>query len=147
MTVNALVNDGLKLEISTDASTWTDVSGYATVVEPGGVTRARGEAYNFADDSGVPTTGKIQVRDITVTILYSEGASDPWARMRAAIDADIPYYMRWSPQGGHSGDRLFTSDAGKFTEVPDPGGDVATADPSTIAAVFTCGLVTPSTIA
>ncbi len=144
--MTALVNSGCKLEISPNNSTWTDISGYATRVDPGDMVRNDGEVYVFGSDKAEVTTGKLAVREINIDILYTEGASDVFDTIRDAIEANSDYYIRWSPQGGSIGDLRFTSDAGKWTSLNDPLAEADSADAVVLTATFKTPFVTKSTI-
>jgi len=143
----ALVNSGCKLEISANGSSWTDISGYATSVDPGDMVRNDGEVFVFSSDKGEVTTGKLAIREISIDVLYTEGASDVFDTIRDAIEANTTYYVRWSPQGGSVGELRFTSDAGKWISINDPMAEADSADAAILSAVFKTPFVTKSTIA
>ena len=142
----ALVNSGCKLEISANGSSWTDISGYATSVDPGDMVRNDGEVFVFSSDTGQVITGKLAIREISLRILYTEGASDVFDTIRDAIEANTDYYIRWSPQGGSTGDFRFTSDAGKWVSINDPMAEADSADAVVLTATFKTPFVTKSTI-
>lgn len=144
--MTALVNCGCKLEISANNVTWTDISGYATSVDPGDMTRNDGEVFVFGSDTGEVTTGKLAIREISIDVVYTEGASDVFSAIRAAIEANTDYYVRWSPQGGNVGDLLFTSDAGKWTSINDPTAEADSTDAVVLTATFKTPFVTKSTV-
>jgi len=144
--MTAINNSGTKVEISTDNSNWTDISGYSNNIDPGDMVRMDGEAFNFSADKGEVTTGKLAIREISLDILYTEGASDVADSIRDAIEANTPYYLRWSPQGGSTGELRYTSDAGKWISVNDPSGQADSPDPAILTAVFKTPFVTKSTI-
>lgn len=143
----ALVNSGVKIEISTNGTTWTNICGYANNIDPGDMVRNDGEVFVFCSDKAEITTGKLAVREINIDILYTEGASDVFDAIRDAIEANTTYYLRWSPQGGSAGEFLFTSDAGKWTSINDPMGEADSADACVLTATFKTPFVTKSTIA
>ncbi len=140
--MTAIVGNACKLEISPDNSTWLDISGYATSVDPGEMVRNDGEVFVFGSDKGEVTTGKLAVREINIEVLYNEGGTCPYGTIRAAIDANSTYYIRWSPQGGGSAQYQYTSDAGKWVSVNDPGSEADSADPIVLTATFKTPYVT-----
>ena len=144
---NALVNKSTKVEISANGTSWTDISGYATNIDPGEMLRTDGGVFVFAADKGQVTTGKLAIREVALDLLYTEGLSDAFKLIRAAIESDLPYYLRWSPQGGSSGDFLFTSDVGKFLAIGDPTSAADSPDGVIVAATFKTGFVTLTAIA
>jgi hypothetical protein len=144
--MTAIVGNACKLEISPDNSTWYDISGYATSVDPGEMVRNDGEVFVFGSDKGKVTTGKLAVREINIEVLYNESGTVPYGTIRSAIDSNSTYYIRWSPTGGGSGSYQYTSDAGKWVSVNDPGAEADSADPIVLTATFKTPYVTKGTV-
>jgi len=141
-----LVASGCKVEISTNGTAWTDISGYATSIDPGDLVRNDGEVYVFGNDKAEVTTGKLAVREISIDILYEEGTACPYGTIRSAIENNTPYYVRWSPQGGTiTGYYKFTSDVGHWVSVNDPMSEADSADAVVLTATFKTPGVTKAT--
>ena len=132
----AQTTDGLSfvdalVEYSTDGVAFTDISGFANVVEPSGGDRASGEVYTVDGDTGIVTFGKLAPVDIAYTCVYTEGATDPFERFRGYHQtADgSQVILRWSPAGGTGTGKISFTGTGKITEAPWLGGDAGSADP------------------
>ncbi len=145
-TTNAISFAGAKVEVSTDGTTWTDISGFATAVELGGGERQTGTAFTFDGDTAIIRGGKREPLEVTVRVVYTEGASDPAETVRAAYENGTDLYIRWSPKGGASGDALFTTDAAVVTTPPYPAGEAGSGDPVVIEFTALTPKVTRSTI-
>lgn len=117
-----------KIEISTNGTTWTDISGFANALGINGGERQVGEVFTFDGDTAIIRGGKRSPLEITVKAVYTEGASDPFETVRTAYEAGSALYVRWSPQGGQSGEFQFTSDSGIVTSAPYPVGESGSAD-------------------
>jgi hypothetical protein len=118
-----------KVEVSTNGTTWTDISGAATAVEVKGGDRKVGEAYAYSLDYPIITYGKRDPINVTVKALYTEGASETFETTRAAYEAGTSLYVRWSPKGGATGNFQFTTDAGVVTSIAYPVGEAEKGDP------------------
>ena len=134
-TTDAISARAYKIEISTDGSSWTEISGYANTIAPGGGARMAGDAYTFDGDTAITTVGKREPFDITISILYTEGGSDPVETIRGWDEAATQVYVRYSPAGGATGDFQYTAQ-GYFTEAPKPEGDASSGDPVLVEMVF-----------
>lgn len=119
----------LKLEVSTNGTVWTNVSGAASTVGTSGGAKATGESYTFEGDDPIVTSGKSQPFEVTVTALYTEGASDLFEIARPIYEAGTAFYLRWSPLGGQTGEFVFTTGIGRLTALTYPGGDAAAGGP------------------
>jgi len=136
-----------KVETSPDDSVWTDISGFNASVALGGGSRQTGEAYTFDGDTAIIKGGKREPLEITVRVVYTEGASDPFEVVRALYEAGSDFYVRWSPKGGDSSEFLFTSDAGIITNPPYPSGEAGSGDPVMIEFTLKTPKVTKSVVA
>lgn len=145
-TQNAITFANCKVEISTDGSTWTDISGFATSVSLSGGDRQTGTAFTFDGDTAIVKGGKREPLEVEVNIVYTEGVSDPFETVRAAYEAGSALYVRWSPKGGASGDFLFTSDAGIVTNPIYPTGEAGSGDPAAVSFTLLTPKVTKSTV-
>lgn len=111
-----------KVEVSTDGSTWTDISGDVTAVKTSGGEQMVGEQH-VASGSYPIVIGSNKVAAVTVevSIVYTETAGEAfqvvWARFEGAQKS---IYMRWSPKGGAVGDERYvcSNDAGTAIAAP-----------------------------
>jgi len=145
-TAQISMKDG-KVEISANGSSWTDISGFATAISIDGGERGIGEGYTFDGDTAVLTTGKRSPVTITVSALYTEGNSDPFETLLPIHEAGTAYYVRCSPKGGQTGERVFTSGAGYFQKVMYPQGEAGSPDPVVCEFEFVCSALTASDVA
>jgi ABC-type glycerol-3-phosphate transport system substrate-binding protein len=118
-----------KVEVSTNGTTWTDISAAATAVEVKGGDRKTGEAYAYSLDYPVITQGKREPINVTVKALYTEGSSEAFETARAAYEAGTSLYVRWSPKGGSTGNFQFVTDPGVVTSLVYPVGEAEKGDP------------------
>jgi len=116
------------VEISTNGTSWTNISGATNALEPDPVKRKFGEAYVFgAADPGV-TVGKNESVEIKMSVLFTQGASDAFATVKAAFDNKTDVYFRWTPFGNVAGNARFTTGAGKVLEFMYPKINAESAD-------------------
>lgn len=113
-TTNSIWGGAAKVEISTNGSSWTDISGHANKVSPSGGDRQTGKAYTFDGEYPIVKVGKMNERETRVDIIYTEETNDAFEKARAQFEAagGGTMYARWSPAGGSVGEFLFTTDAG-----------------------------------
>lgn len=127
-TTGAMSFRNAKIEISTNGTTWTDISGFANEISLSGGDRQLGEAFTFDGDTPIIVVGKRSTLDVTVKALYTEGSNDPFEIVRAAYEGGTNLYVRWSPKGGSTGAFIYTSDAGYVQNAPYPVGSASSAD-------------------
>lgn len=108
--------------ISTDGSTWTEISSHAKTVSPEGGDRRVGETYVFDDENPIVKVGKLNSRDTRVDFIYTENAADAFEVVRAQFESagGGTLYVRWSPSGGGVGDAGYTSDSGFVADLRYP---------------------------
>lgn len=97
-----------KVEISTNGSSYTDISGFAASVTPDGGARKVGKGFTFDGDTPLLVKGKREHIGIKIRVVYTEGGSDPFEVVRAAYEAGNQFWTRYSPKGGVSGDFQYT---------------------------------------
>jgi len=127
-----------KVEVSTNGSSWTDISGAASIVTIEPQERGVGSAFTFDGDGALLTYGKKQPVSITVTLVYSEGTGDAFEFVRAVhetVDGGA-FYLRISPQGGAAGEAQYSTGSCKLASFQYPSGDASSADP--IMTTFSC---------
>jgi len=111
-TTGGMAGAAAQVEISTDGAAWTDISGFANHVEPGGGDREIGEVFTFDGDTPIITKAKRKMLTLKTNIVYTEGAAEASEKARAAYEAGTPLYVRWTPAGNLAGKFQFISSAG-----------------------------------
>lgn len=113
-TTNSMWGGAAKVEISTNGSSWTDISGHSNNVAAPVVERRQGQRWTFSGEFPIVKVGKRNTITIPVTIIYTEEAADAFEVARAQFEAagGGTMYLRWSPAGGSGGDAQYTTDAG-----------------------------------
>jgi hypothetical protein len=138
-----------KIEISTNDSDWTDISGYGFQITPSGGGRMTGEVYTHDGETGIPTAGKMEPYELECTGVYTEDTSAPfatiWTQYIAAGGGAL--YVRYSPKAGATGDDLFTSGVCVITACLPPATDPGSGDPKTFAFTVRTQSITKTTIA
>jgi len=119
------------VEIKVAGGAWTDISGWGSSVARSGGDRQSGEAYTFDGDTAILGEGKRQPQDITVRTLYTEGVADPYQVVLPAFRAHTMMQVRWSPLGGHTNQKRYTTDPiySIITSCPPPAGEAGSGDP------------------
>jgi len=147
-TTGAMSGVSLKLMVSNNNSTWTDISGSANSVNISGFSRQSGETYTFDGDHAIVGRGKREPIEIEVNCVYTEQAWDGWVLAWSEFDADDGdnFWVRWSPAGGVTGNAAYTSTTGVIISCLPPSAEAAPGDP--LAASFTvkCASVDKSTL-
>lgn len=118
-----------QVEISTDDISYTVHDTEAISVTPGGGERARGVAFVAGRDVPYVTTGKRSLMEYTVSVLYTNTASDFYDDIRTRYLNKTTTYLRYSPEGGASGDNRVTIGPGLIESCPPPAGDAGSGDP------------------
>jgi hypothetical protein len=147
-TTTADVRAGFKIEVSTDASSFTDISGQANNVSQDGGEQLTGSLHT-ADGAAAIVTGANKTEPITLTIscVYTETAAQAWRLVKDRYDgAAKTIAVRYSPRGGAQTERRYVTanDAGTAIVVPIincilPEGDASSGDPL----VFEFSVITP----
>ena len=111
-----------KIEVSTDGSSWTNISGSASKLEISGGEQMTGEKQT-ADGSApiVVPSNKVSATTVKASIVYTETSGEAfptvWARYSGSTKT---IYFRYSPRGGSSGQKRYFSadDAGSAFACP-----------------------------
>lgn len=119
-----------RLWISFDGTTYTDISGAGNNLQPSGWAKSRAETNTFTGNNPIRTTGKNQLGTLTVTAVYTETdtPNDIFALMEDAYDNDEDVWLRWAPLGATTGNRQWTTPAGKLDDLNLPGIDASSAN-------------------
>jgi hypothetical protein len=124
---------GGKVEISTNNSDWTDISGYAAGITFSGYDRQSGEAFTFDGDEAIVGFGKLNPTEVEVRCVYTNGSTDPYKTVlgQHQTAGGGALYVRWSPEGGDTtGEDIFTSkETSKCIGILPPDGEAGPGDP------------------
>jgi hypothetical protein len=132
-TVDAVV------EISTNGTSWTNISGSTNKVEVTPQTVDSGMAATLEGAFKIVRSGKINPVEVTVTCLYTESATEAASILEGqrAVPG-FPLYFRYTP-GGYNGDYRYKSansngqtTAARITEFPQVGASAEEAGPAMI---------------
>ena len=145
-TTGAVAAVNAKVEFSTNGSTWYDISGSSNSIDPGEQERQSAEEYTLDGDYAIVTVCKFQPLEITVKSVFTPTTGEAWARASAAFVGKNDVYLRWSPQGGANGTKLYTSDKGVLTKLQWPMSDATDAKPLLVSFTVKTPKVTESTI-
>lgn len=104
-----------KTEISANGSSWTDISGQAGTLTTSGGARQTGETYTFDGDNAIVTVGKSTPVTITGEFVYTESATEAFEVARAIWEGTNVLYVRFSPLGGQTGEKVFTAGPGRMS--------------------------------
>lgn len=92
------------VEVSTNGTSWTNISGSTNKVEVSPQTVDSGMAATLEGQYKIVRSGKKNPVEITVTILYTETASEAATILEGQRSvAGNPLYFRYTP-GGYNGD-------------------------------------------
>lgn len=137
-----------KIEVSVDGgSNWTDISGQTNALTPEGGDREIGEFFDAQNDTPTLGAGKRAAIELNVRVKYGETAGQGYDILESAYENATEILVRWSPQGGQSGERLYTSDAGYVKTHKYPGQEVQSGDPLRSEDTIVVSKLTKSTIA
>jgi hypothetical protein len=131
--VNAIV------EVSTNGTTWTNISGTANKVEVAPMTVQSGMAHTLEGGYPIVRVGKYEPTEITLTLVYTETASEGYALLHAQRDLPgRPWYFRYTPFGYDGNWRYKSADSNgntapaRITSFPLPPVDASDAKPAMV---------------
>lgn len=116
-TTGGVAGAAAQVEMSTNGSSWTDISGFANAVEVDGGERQIGSIFTFDGDTPLLTSGKREALGLKTSIVYTEGGSEAFETYRQAYENNTRFYLRWTPAGNTAGKFQFISSAG-FAKTP-----------------------------
>jgi hypothetical protein len=113
-TTDAMSSANYKVEVSSNGTAWTDISGAGATVSVDGGEIGVGSQHTAAGAEAVVVSSKKRApRTVNVRCLYTETAGEPWKVVNAAyLAADPKIYVRFSPNGGADGDLRYTTSIG-----------------------------------
>lgn len=109
-------------EVSTDGSSWTNISGQATQVNVSGGDQIVG-AQNTAEGSApvVTYSNKTEPLTVEVNILYTETTGEAFRVVKARFDGvDKSIFFRYTPKGNTTGNKRYTATNDANTAVACP---------------------------
>lgn len=118
-TTGGFTGKNFKIELSTNGSSWTDVSGIFNEVQDATSTREAGEVLTPDTDYPIVSTGKRGAVKPKFKFIYTQTAGEVYQLARAAHENDSLLYARWSEKGGNSGDERHAA-TGYVTDFPYP---------------------------
>lgn len=135
-----------KVEMSTNGSSWTDISGYSNAIAWEGGERQTESVHTFDGDMPLIGGAKRDALSITAKVVYTEGGTDAAIAAQSAYENMTDFYLRWSPRGATSGQKLYTSSAGIVKNPVLPAGEASSATPILVDIVLEVASITPSTV-
>jgi len=136
-----------KVEVSTNGTTWTDVSSSMAAVEMDGGERDVGSVTAFGQDYPSVGVGPRKEVKVKLKVIYDEGTSGAFETLRAAYENGTNVYVRWSPLGGTSGKFQYATDPGYVTVFSYPSGESESANPILVEVEVVTPKVTKSVVA
>ena len=136
--------------ISTDGSAWTDISGFASKVECDAQVRTSGETYTFDGDAALIAWGKKEPVEVTVTLVYTEVTTPPYATLYTAFNTagGGRLQVRWAVKGATvSNVQYSTGSDSKVSEMPWPAPDATSGDPIVVEFKVKTATITKGTYA
>lgn len=131
-TTAAVANACAKVWISTNGTTFTDISGVTQSVQDTEQTRMSGEAYTLDGEGPIVKRGKKEPMETTVTIIYTETDAEAYEQVRIQFEqsgCNVPFYLRYSPRGGLADNEQLTTGEGILTAFTYPALDASSAAP------------------
>lgn len=136
----------MKVEYSLNGSSYTDIGGFAAAVTPDGGERKVGKGFTFTGDTPLLVKGKRESITLKVRSVYTEGGSEIFEIVRAAYEGASDFWVRYSPQGGVTGDFTYTA-KGIITDAPYPEGEAESEDPIMFEFTIECSSITKAVAA
>lgn len=137
----------VKIEVSVDGgSVWTDISGQTNALTPSGGDREIGTFFDAANDTPTLGAGKRSEIEIAMRVKYGETGGQGFDILESAYENATEIMVRWSPRGGASGQRMYTSDAGYVRSHQYPGQEVQSGEPLRSEETIVVSSLTKSTI-
>jgi hypothetical protein len=135
-----------KVEVSSDNTNWTNISGEFNEISHSGGEIGTGEVYTAEGDYPLVGIGKIALTESKLKVVYVETPGSAWNTFFDTYKNGTPLYVRYSPKGGNAGNKLFTSGKGFVTSPVYPAGEVSDGKPVTCELTFKHPGFTPTTI-
>lgn len=134
--------------VSTDGSSYTDISGGATLVEPQTRERKHGEQFVGEGDYPIKGYGKQEAQMWELTVVYTKTAGQAYALLYSAFANNTRLNLRYCPEGNTTGNGRFTlsgSDV-RVVELDFPKAEGSEENPVVCKAVFAGSTYTEDTV-
>jgi hypothetical protein len=142
-TSTALNTTNAVVEVSTNGTSWTNISGTSNMVEPTPQTVDTGSAATLEGKYKIVLSGKYNPQEVTVTILYTETASEAYAILYGQREIGTIYF-RYTP-GGSNGEYRYKAanssgqtTAARIVEFPLPPVNAGEASPTMVTFKLQC---------
>ncbi len=136
----------VEVDLTPSSSSFANIDSWAASIEVDPKTVQTTESYTFTHTGPIVFTGNPDPRNVTVTCVYTEGATDPFKNINDhTIGADFD--VRFAPKGGATGDYQFTTSGGKLISVGSPQGAADGSTATTFTFVVRCSSISQGTIA
>lgn len=122
--------------VSSDGSSWTDISGAATMVQPDSSKRNNGEGYTGEGDIAVLAYGKKPPQSWKLTTIYTKTAGQAYKLLHAAYANNTRLDLRYCPEGNTTGNDRYTTTAGRIVELSFPKAEASESNPVVCTATF-----------
>ncbi len=128
-TTGAITGIDATIYVSTDDVTYTDISGTANSWSIKGGDRKAGDLHVLGADTPIVKTGKLQMVDVTLKVVYSEIAAEGADLINGYVSANTPVYLRLRPKGDGVGNWQFKGGPGYFLTPSIPSVDAGNEKP------------------
>ena len=121
-TTAAFSKSNYRIDVSTNGSLWTNISGNAADVKTSGGEQLTGEQQTAENQAPVVVaSNKTAAIKVDISILYTETAGEAfqivWSRYESTTKT---LFVRWSPRGGLTGDERYVASNNAGTAVACP---------------------------
>lgn len=106
------------IEVSSDGSSWTNISGVANSCSSGDGSRMTGTANTFDGDGTIIVAGKLEAQESTLKIIYTEDGTGYNVLLGYFNSTNSTCYLRVAPNGSTTGNYRHTSGKGVITGFP-----------------------------
>jgi hypothetical protein len=134
-----------ELDLTPSSSVWASIQSWHTDIAVSGEDIPTTSTKPFGNPPIVFTGTKNPAR-VTITIVYTEGSTDPYRNLRTLFESgnDNPCDVRWQPSGSGTGVLLFTTSGGKLVACPPPTGSGEADSANVIQAIIDCDSIAMS---
>lgn len=134
--------------VSTDGSSYTDISGGATLVEPKKRERKHGEAHTGEGDQPIKAYGKQEAQEWEATIIYTKTAGQAYKLLQSAFANKTRLNIRYCPEGNTTGNDRFTLSGAdvRVVELDFPTAEASNEKPVACKATFVGGGYTEDSV-
>lgn len=126
-TTGHMTSKHAEVEISPDnAGPWTDISGSVATWSTSGGGHRMGDTNTFGDHIPVSGIGKREAVDLTLSLIYTETASEAYDLLYGYFESQDPVWVRITPDSATANYRF----KGRFhvARIPPPDGDANAGD-------------------